>query len=314
MTLGIATLSLIGGLVVLVWCSDRMVDGAEAVAKILGVPTFVVGLTIVAYGTSLPEFVVSLLAAHRGVADFAIGNIVGSNIANIALVFGVALLLARIKVPEARLVRRDFGFLITATAIGVLTLLDGVVDRIDGGILFALAVIFTWVCLRSSKEHDSDEDDDAPSVPRSIGLLAIGLAGLVAGAHFMVDGGTVIARHFGIGERIIGLTIVALGTSLPELAASLAAVRKGNAGLAVGNVVGSCLFNLAFVMGASSLIHPLTVDFDAMTWDLASMVGLTLGMWWMLAGARLTTLRDGVVLVSFYAGFMVYLARTTFGG
>ena len=177
MTLGIATLSLIGGLVVLVWCSDRMVDGAEAVAQLIGVPSFVVGLTIVAYGTSLPEFVVSLLAAHRGVADFAIGNIVGSNIANIGLVFGVTLVLARVSVSEARLVRRDFGFLAVATAIGVITLMDGVVSRIDGGILFTLAVIFTWVCLRSSGQDEADDGDDAPSVVRSIGLLALGLTG-----------------------------------------------------------------------------------------------------------------------------------------
>ena len=310
MTLGLATLSLIGGLIILVWCSDRMVDGAEGIARILGVPSFVVGLTIVAYGTSLPEFVVSLLSAHRGVADFAVGNIVGSNIANIGLVFGVVLVLARIAMPEVKLVRRDFSFLAVATAIGVLTLLDGEVGRLDGALLFFLAVVFTWVCLRTPGVEDSD-DEEGLSGFKSSGLLVLGLSGLVAGAHFMVDGGTVIARHFGIGERIIGLTIVALGTSLPELAASLAAVRKGNAGLAVGNVVGSCLFNLAFVMGASSMIQPLAVDVGAMTWDLCAMVGLTIAMWLMLAGARQTKRRDGVLLVSFYTGFMLYLAQTT---
>jgi cation:H+ antiporter len=130
----------------------------------------------------------------------------------------------------------------------------------------------------------------------------------------MVEGGTVIARHFGIGERVIGLTIVALGTSLPELAATLAAVRKGRSGLAVGNVLGSCLFNLAFVMGAASLITPLAVEVDAMTWDLTVMVALTGVMWMLLKSARETRRRDGVFLLSAYGAFMAYLASQTFMG
>ncbi|MEE2787541.1 MAG: calcium/sodium antiporter [Myxococcota bacterium] len=311
----LAYIQLFGGLVLLVVAADWLVDGAVALASRIGVAPFVVGLTVIAYGTSLPEFVVSILASSKGVADFAIGNIVGSNIANIGLVLGVAAVIHVIRIESDALFRRDLPLLTVVSIASILFFLDGTVDRIEGGGLLLVAVIFTVLSLRTKDEGtENDEDGEVMSTRKMVVLLAIGLVGLVGGAQFMVEGGTFIARAYGISERIIGLTIVAIGTSLPELAASVAAATKGHPDLAVGNVVGSCLFNRAFVLGASALIHPLAVQFDGMFWDVTVMMALTVGMWGMLrTGAGMSRV-EGMLLVASYAGFMVYVGYTTFSG
>jgi len=303
---------LFGGLVLLVIAADWLVDGSVSLARRLGVPTFVVGLTIIAYGTSLPEFVVSILASFRDVADFAIGNIVGSNVANIGLVLGTTAVINIVAVKSNILYRRDFPFLGLATVLGVICIIDGQVSRIEGGILLTLAAVFTVLCLRTKPDEEEDPGELTPW-PKVSALVAIGLVGLVCGAHLMVEGGTEIARAYGISERIIGLTIVAIGTSLPELAASVAAAAKGHSELAIGNVVGSCLFNLAFVMGAAALISPLSVDAGAMKWDLVTMCGLTVGMFVMLRTGRRMSRMEGAVLLVCYAGFLTYLALSAFG-
>ena len=312
--LTLAYVQLFGGLVLLVVAADWLVDGSVALARRIGVPPFVVGLTVIAYGTSLPEFVVSVLASSKGVADFAIGNIVGSNIANIGLVLGIAAVIHSIQIESRALFRRDLPLLCFVSIASIFFFMDGSVDRLEGGGLLVVAIIFTVLSLRTKDEqNDEDEDGASMSTGKMTLMLFIGLVGLVAGAQFMVEGGTFVARNYGISERIIGLTIVAIGTSLPELAASVAAATKGHPDLAVGNVVGSCLFNLAFVLGASALIHPLTVNFDSMIWDVSAMMALTLGMWGMLGTGRGMSRLEGTVLVACYAGFMVYLGVTTFG-
>jgi len=298
---------LFGGLILLVFASDWLVDGAVDLAKRWGLPPFVVGLTIVAYGTSLPEFVVSVLASSKGVADFAVGNVVGSNIANIGLVLGTAALIHHITVSSEALYRRDIPLLGLATGVAVYAIHDGRIDRWEASTLFLIAIVFTVMSLRTPEdEGDADEDDLLP-IARMLGLLIVGFAGLVYGADLMVDGGTAIALELGISERIVGLTIVAIGTSLPELAASVAAARKGHPELAIGNVVGSCLFNLAFVLGAAALINPLAVAAFDMRWDLVTMCGLTLLMFTMLRTGRTVTRLEGACLLCLYVGYITHL-------
>ncbi len=307
-----ALVALFGGLVLLVVASDWLVDGAVGIARRLGVPTLVVGLTIVAYGTSLPEFVVSVISAWRGVGDFAIGNIIGSNVANIGLVLGATAIVAPFAVKGRLLFRRDLPLLAVASVGAVLAFVDDVVSRWEGILLLALAVVFTVASLRAPPEEagpDEPHDDEPELSPsKAGGMLGIGLLGLMIGAHFMVEGGQEIARYFGISERVIGLTVVAVGTSLPELAASMAGAVKGYPELAVGNVVGSCLFNLAFVLGAASVLHPIPTNFDGMVYDLAVMGGLTLLMWLMLRTGRRLSRVEGTTLVLIYEGFLGWLA------
>lgn len=310
-------LALIGGLVILVFAAGWLVDGAVGLARHLGIPPLVVGLTIVAYGTSLPELVVSVLSAWRGIADFAIGNIVGSNIANVGLVLAVTALIHPILVRGRLLFRRDLPVLALATGLSVWFFADGQVGRFEGLVLFAIAVVFTVACLRApAEESDADDAPDDPGTPwpRAVGLLLVGLVGLVGGAHLMVEGGSSIAQAFGVDERIIGLTIVAIGTSLPELAASVAGAMKGHPGLAVGNVVGSCLFNLAFVLGATAVITPPVVDAGSIGVDLAVMGGLTVLMWVMLGTGRRMARWEGGVLLGGYVCFLGYLTMQALAG
>lgn len=304
------------GLVILVFAADWMVDGAVGIARKLGIPPLVVGLTIVAYGTSLPEFVVSMLSAQRGVVDFAIGNIVGSNIANIGLVLGAAAVIHPIAVRGGTLFRRDLPVLLVTTLLSIGFFVGGLVNRIEGVVLLLIAIGFTVVCLRTPEEEstadDAPEDEGAPW-PKAVLFLIVGLVGLVGGAHLMVEGGSHIAAELGVSERIIGLTIVAVGTSLPELAASVAGAIKGHSGIAVGNVVGSCLFNLAFVLGASALLNPLTVDAGTMVVDLALMGALTGLMWLMLGTGKHMSRAEGGGLLAIYAGFIGFLIWQVLG-
>lgn len=309
--------ALVGGLIMLVLASDWLVDGAVSIAGRFGIPTLVVGMTIVAYGTSLPELVVSVVATQRGVVDFAIGNIVGSNVANIGLVLGAVALVSPFAVQSRLLFVRDLPLLGVATCLAVLFFLDDEVQRWEGLLLILLAFLFTVLNLRSPGEPEDEtvgeeaHEESPATIGKATFMLLVGFAGLMAGAHFMVEGGTAIAKAFGISERVIGLTIVAIGTSLPELAASVAGALKGHPALAVGNVVGSCLFNLAFVLGAVATIQPIPSDLNSMVWDLVVMGGLTVLMWLMLRTGRRLTRGEGATLLLIYAGFLGYLVVTT---
>lgn len=308
---------LLGGLVLLIFAADWLVDGAVGLARRLNIPPLVVGLTIVAYGTSLPELVVSLLAASRGVSDFAVGNIVGSNIANVAAVLGAAALIHPIAVRGATLFRRDLPVLLVTTAAAIWFFSDGLVSRLEGGLLAVGTVVFTVVCLRSPR--DASDADDAPEDPgkpwpRALAVLALGIAGLVIAADRMVFGAANIAASLGIDERVVGLTVVALGTSLPELAASVAGALKGHPGIAVGNVIGSNFFNLTFVLGATGLIRPLPVNPEAMAVDLAVMGALVPVMWVMLRSGHRMSRAEGGALIASYVGYIGFLVWQTVTG
>lgn len=305
----LAWVALIGGLIGLVYASDWLVDGAVALSKKIGLSPLVVGLTVVAYGTSLPEFVVSILAAQNGVDDIAVGNVIGSNIANLGLAWAAALIVGTGLISDTTVYRRDLPVVFIASGLFWLVCMDGQVSRIEGGGLLLLAIVYTIVAIKASPS-EKVEADDAESPMRIAMLLLVGFVGLMLGADFMVDGATDIAKHYGVDERIIGLTVVALGTSLPEIAASVAAARKGEGAMTLGNILGSCLFNLTFVIGGASLVLPLKVNDQSLIFDLPFMVGFTVGVAGLLYLTRRGAKSHGFGLLAIYGSFIYVLAAS----
>ena len=304
-------LALIGGMVILVLGADWLVDGAVGLARKLGVPMLVIGLVVVAYGTSLPEFVVSLLASIRGNAEIGVGNVLGSNVANVGLVLGLSATICPILVRDPALLKRELPLLTLVTGLGVFFLTDGVVERYEGAILLAGAIFFTVRSFLNppKKEEEEAEEEQGAELPlwKILLLLVVGIAGLVGGAQLMVNGGSNVAKALGISERVIGLTIVAVGTSLPELATSAVSAFKGHSALAIGNVVGSNYFNLTCVMGAASTISPMKVDASGQWIDLAVMCGFTVILWPMMRTGHKISRVEGVILLAGYVGYITWL-------
>lgn len=261
------------GLLLLLAGGDGLVRGASAVAIRFRVPPLVIGLTIVGFGTSLPEMLVSVQAAWRGVGGIALGNVVGSNTANILLILGVSAAIGPLVSPWVKL-RRDLVWMLAASAALVPVLWDGQVSRIEGMILFA--GIITYLAL-AFLQVGSGEDLDVSVMPALRATLFIigGLVALVLGAKLMVDSATVIARTFGISEAIIGLTIVAIGTSLPELATSISAAIKGEREIALGNVIGSNVFNVLAILGVTASIAPFAAEARFLSTDVPLMIGVS---------------------------------------
>lgn len=306
-----AWLTLFGGLFLLVRASDWLVDGAMGLSSLFGLSPMVVGLTVVAYGTSLPEFVVSLLAAMNGVGDMAVGNVVGSNIANLGLAWGAALLVGTTRVEDRSVYRRDLPIL-ALVSMGFFALAaDGAFSRWEGVLLLGVALLYTIGALRSDTASEPSELSELSSAKAAL-LLTAGIAGLVLGADLMVDSAVEIARGYGVGERLIGLTIIALGTSLPEVAATVAAARRNEAGLALGNILGSCLFNLSFVVGGASLFTPLEAHASSLGFDMPVMLGITFLAASLLYGFRRGERWHGVVLLVVYFTFLIVLAGQAF--
>lgn len=276
------------GLLLLVWSADKFVDGAVGIAKFCGMSTLLIGMVIVGFGTSAPEMVVSALSAIQGNPELALGNAYGSNIANIALILGVTAVIMPVLVKRDAL-RRDMPVLIAVTVLSVVLLLDGNVSRMDGVILllvFAGVMAFNiWSELRATKkagdasvdaECEAANGETAPSIGKSVFWLVLGLVLLVASSRALVWGACNIARSLGVSDLLIGLTIVAVGTSLPELASSIAAARKGEDDLAFGNIVGSNLFNTLAVVGIAATIAPMnSFDAQVLVRDLPVMAVLT---------------------------------------
>ena len=256
MTIILETLLLALGFILLVKGADWFVDGASGVATKLRIPQLVIGLTIVAMGTSAPEAAVSISAALKGNADITIGNIVGSNILNILIILGLASSLVPIAVAKSTL-RVDIPFMLAITGILLVLGWDGTIGLVDGLIMLALFISYLAYLFFGAK--NDPEEGSAKNLPlwKALILTAVGLALIILGADIAVDAATALARIFGMSERFIGLTIVALGTSLPELFTSVSAARKGNADIAIGNIVGSNIFNILFIVGLSALIVPV---------------------------------------------------------
>ena len=302
------------GIVLVLWGADRLTDGAVAVAEKMKMPQIVIGLTIVAMGTSMPEFCVSLVSALKGTTDLAVGNIVGSNIFNTLLIVGVSAWVAPMTILKST-VRKDIPFALFASVILLVMCLDGNISRLDAGILFVLFLVFMYVTLKGAKtkgddttaKTDSIEDNKKPMAAwLSIVWIIVGLACLIGGSNLFVEGATKVAEHIGVSEAVIGLTIVAGGTSLPELATSVVSARKGNSGIAIGNVLGSNVFNILAILGVTGVITPMHLQGITML-DLSMMVVSTL-LVWLFSFTKYKIARwEGVVLTIVFIGYMVVL-------
>ena len=305
-------LALVGGLALLTGGATALVRGASALALRLGLTPLVVGLTVVAFGTSAPELVVSVQAALAGAGGIAVGNVVGSNVANIGLILGLAVLVRPFAVDRS-LLRRDVPVLLAVTLGAALVLADRTVGTAEGAALVAgLAAYLVWSVRQARRDTAAaaavGADLPAPSGPawRDLLLVAGGLIGLVGGADLFVGGAVALAEAAGVSSAVIGLTVVAIGTSLPELATSLVAAWRGESEIAAGNVVGSNLFNLLGILGVAALVRPIAAPGLAMA-DVAVMVGFTLAMAvLMLLGRRLVRL-EGAALTSGYVAYLAYL-------
>ncbi len=300
-------LFLVVGFVLLIKGADLFVDGSSGIAAKFGIPQLVIGLTIVAMGTSAPEAAVSISAALKGSADITIGNIVGSNILNILIILGLSSVIVPIAVAPST-IKIETPFMIAITGIMLLLGLDGTISLIDGIIflvLFAAYLTYLFIMAKKNKENQEEVAKEL-SIPKAIIFAVLGLAMIVLGSNVTVDAATKIAEAIGLSERFIGLTIVALGTSLPELFTSVAAARKGNADIAIGNIVGSNLFNILFVIGISALIVP--VPFAA-NFIFDSIVSIAAGVMLLLCCLWTKSLRRwaGVLMLLGYAAYFAVI-------
>ena len=301
------------GLAVLSWAADKFVYGASALAKNIGVSPMMIGLTIVAMGSSAPEIVVSATASFAGNPDTAVGNAIGSNITNVALVLGITALIKPLLVSSTTL-KRELPALLVVTLIAVYILSDGVLSLVEGIVLitmFAFTLVgMAWLSLKVEKNDPliAETEDEIPSdVSNSSAVfwVIVGLILLPLSAHFLVESAVFIAKYFGISDLVIGLTIIALGTSLPELAASVAGVLKGEDDLALGNIIGSNIFNLLAVLGMPGLISPGVLDANAASRDAVVMLGLTILLFvfcFNLRGTRqINRFEGGAFVIMFFA-------------
>lgn len=314
-----AVLFLVVGFLLLVKGADWFVEGASSVAKKLRVPSFVIGLTIVAFGTSAPELAVSVTAALKGSNDIAIGNVVGSNIFNTLVVLGASAAITPI-VVEKGMIKKDYPLSIIAAALlGILSMdmilwkaPEMTIGRMDGVILLIAFAFFMYSTVKAGMkgrtEAQNEEESSNAVMPmwKSIVIMLLGLAGIVLGGDLSVDGAKEIARAFGLSEALIGLTIVAIGTSLPELVTSIVAARKGESDIAVGNVIGSNIFNLFFILGTSATILPMNVS-NTYLYDIAILVAVMLVTYIPIAKTKKVGRGMGVTMVLVYAAYTAYL-------
>ncbi len=319
-----ALLAVILGLILLVWSADRFVDGSAATARHFGVPPLLIGMVIIGFGTSAPEMVVSALAASQGNPGLALGNAYGSNITNIALILGLTALISPIAV-HSQVLRKELPLLIGVTALAAWQLRDNEVTRFDAVVLlvvfFALMGWTIWQAIRQPQDALGEEmaqELNAHPMPirRALFWLVIGLLVLIASSRLLVWGAVEIAQGLGVSDLIIGLTVVAVGTSLPELASSLMAIRKKEHDIALGNVLGSNLFNTLAVVGIAGTIHPMTVDAAVLSRDVVVMGALTLLLfvfgYGFRAEGRINRLEGGVLLAC-YLAYTGYLISTVLG-
>ena len=304
------------GLVALVAGAELLVRGASRLAAAFGVSPLVVGLTIVAYGTSAPEMAVSIQSAWAGQADLALGNVVGSNIFNVLFILGISAAITPLAVDQ-KLVRREVPLLIGLSIATWLMCLDGSVNRIEGLVLFGGAIAYTaWLIVESRREKAEiiQEYADEFAEPKSntlanLALIAVGLGLLVLGSRWLVDGAVAFARVLGVSELVIGLTVVAAGTSLPEVATSIVAAMRGERDIAVGNVVGSNLFNLMAVLGLASAVSPngVAAAAAAIAFDLPVMIGVSVACLPILFTGHRIDRWEGFLFLAYYLAYTGYL-------
>ena len=308
-------LLLLGGLALIVFGADWLVDGASGIARRFGLSEFVIGLTIVGMGTSAPEMVVSFIGAFQGNADIAIGNVVGSNIMNTLLILGLtAIILPMAVTPSNR--KRDIPVNVLITVLLIVLGLERTLFRagtdglshMDGAILLVVFIVYMWMCFKTGKV----EEEESPAKKRSVWLclvmIAAGLAGLIIGGNLFVDNATELAREMGVSDKFIAITILAGGTSMPELATCVVAAAKKKGQLALGNIIGSNVFNILLILGGSALIHPLSVDHityvDLGVLLVSALALLTAGI---VGKKKMIDRLDGSLFLLIWAGYMAWL-------
>lgn len=304
------------GVVLVLWGADRLTEGAVSVAERLRVPQIVIGLTIVALGTSMPELCVSVVSALKGTPDLAVGNVVGSNIFNVLLIVGVAALVAPMTILRSTVFKDVPCALVASVVLLMMCQNDWVITRLDGAILFVFFLVFMRLTIKGATSAQpaplaAEENEASAGKQPMKGWLAglwmvVGLAALIGGSNLFVGGATEVARALNVSDAVIGLTIVAGGTSLPELATSVVAAKKGNSGIAIGNVLGSNVLNILFILGLTGMISPMHIE-GITNVDLYMMLVSTI-MIWFFSFTKYTIERwEGAVLVLTFGGYMWYL-------
>nr|WP_092992329.1 calcium/sodium antiporter [Thiohalomonas denitrificans] len=322
-----SSLAVLAGFALLVWGADRFVEGAAAIARNLGVTPMVIGLTVVGVGTSAPEILVSATAAWAGSPDMGVGNAIGSNITNVALVLGATAVITPLAVRSETL-RREFPLLLVVMLIALGLLLDGHLGRLDGVLLvLGMGLVIYWIVNLALRQRAGGETDPLDAeysnelppemgTARAIFWLLLGITVLVGSSRLLVWGAVNIAQWFEVPDLIIGLTIIALGTSLPELAASIMSALKGEHDIAIGNVLGSNMFNLLAVLGMPGLIHPAVLQEDILTRDYPIMIGLSVALFAMAYGFRKPghiSRTEGGILLAAYVGYLWLLYESVQG-
>lgn len=304
------------GVVLVLWGADRLTEGAVAVAERLRVPQIVIGLTIVALGTSMPELCVSVVSALKGTPDLAVGNVVGSNIFNALLIVGVTALVAPMTILRSTVFKDVPCALVASVVLLMMCQNDWVITRLDGAILFVFFLVFMRLTIKGATSaqpapQEAEEKEASAGKQPMKGWLAglwmvVGLAALIGGSNLFVGGATEVARALNVSDAVIGLTIVAGGTSLPELATSVVAAKKGNSGIAIGNVLGSNVLNILFILGLTGMISPMHIE-GITNVDLYMMLVSTIMIWFFFFTKYTIERWEGAVLVLTFGGYMWYL-------
>lgn len=317
---------LIAGLVLLVAGAEVLVRGAAKLAAQFGIPPLIIGLTVVAFGTSAPETAVSVQSAFNGSGDLAIGNVIGSNIANVLLILGMTALVAPLIVSR-QLIRLDVPIMIGASLVVYALAWDGSLSRLDGALLFTGVLTYTGFLIYSARKDKGGDDDEfakefgLDEAPKpyawliNLGLIIAGLVLLVVGSNFLVEGAVQLARALGLSELVIGLTVIAIGTSLPELATSIIAAFKGERDIAVGNIVGSNLFNLLCVLGLASLVSPtaIPVAANALAFDFPVMIAVAVACLPIFFSGYRINRWEGLLFLAYYVAYTLYLVLSSTG-
>ena len=311
--MGIDVFWLVLGLAILILSGDYLVKGAVGIAEKFKISPLVIGMTVVSFGTSAPELFVSVKAAMGGSPDLAIGNVIGSNIANIALVLSITILIFPILVDRNSKII-DWPMMMFSSILFYVFSLDGIISSLEGGILFVLLIIFTVLLIRNSRKLNLDLDDDIDGTPSNMPLtlffLIGGLIGLKFGADWFVDGAKGVAKGFGMSDKVIGVTIVAFGTSVPELVASGVAAFRHQTDISLGNLVGSNIFNIMIVIGITAMIMPIKVADSVMKFDMYWMLGISLALYPMMFIGKKMGRIHGIILLSAYLTFIILCLKS----
>ena len=320
-----ASLAVVLGLALLVWSADRFVEGSAVTARHFHMPPLLIGMLVVGFGTSAPEMVVSAISASQGNPGIALGNAYGSNITNIALILGLTALLSPIAV-HSRVLRKELPILTALTALAALQLMDNNLSRLDAAVLLLVfGALMIWTVRQGLREKtdalgtamEEELEEQTMPIRRAVFWVGAGLVLLIVSSRFLVWGAVEIAHGFGVSDLIIGLTVVAVGTSLPELASSIMAVRKNEHDIALGNILGSNLFNTLAVVGIAGMIHPLPVGPEVLTRDILVMAALTVSLFVFGYGfrgpglGRINRIEGGLLLAA-YVAYTAYLVGTAF--